>query len=78
MRPLQAQPSRPDLASALSIDSEVSEGPNETREPCESNSEGKGLLDSLCATAAPHLSGAARRVMDAPLRECLRRKSLTS
>ena len=55
---------------------EVSEGSSDTRASCESNSEGKDLLVSQCAGAASRLSGAAQRVMDALLREFLRRKSL--
>jgi hypothetical protein len=56
--------------------SEVSEGPNETRESRETSSEGKSLFVSLCAGTPPRPDGAAQRVMDGLLRECLRRKSL--
>ena len=53
---------------------EMSKGPN-TPESRESNSEGMGLLVSQC-DGAPRLGGAARRVMDRLLRECLRPRSL--
>ena len=55
---------------------EVSKAPNDTPESRESNSEGMGLLVSQCDGAAPRLGGAARRVMDRLLRECLRPRSL--
>ena len=55
---------------------EVSKAPNDTPESRESNSEGKDLLVSQCDGAAPRLGGAARRVMDRLLRECLRPRSL--
>jgi hypothetical protein len=55
---------------------ERSKRPNDTPESCASTGEGKDLLASHSAGAAPRLSGAAQRVMDGLLRECLRRKSL--
>ena len=50
---------------------------DEAQEFSEFNGERKNLLVPLYAGAACRLDGAAQRVMDDLLRECLRRKSLT-
>ncbi|MFG3593778.1 hypothetical protein [Bradyrhizobium sp. RDI18] len=54
---------------------DVSEVRNEIRESCEPSSGGKGLLVPLYAGATPRRDGTAQRVMDALLRECLKREA---